>query len=90
MWLWGHSLFKIIQLGQFFMELSDYYDAPPHKQSPTLRSCRINERLIKLGKHNRSLKVAMQGPELLAHPSYIHTLLFFSYKRRTHFLKENI
>jgi hypothetical protein len=23
-------------------------------------------------KHNRSLKVAVQGPDLMAHPSYIH------------------
>jgi hypothetical protein len=27
MWLWGHSLFKIRHLGQFFMEPSDNYDA---------------------------------------------------------------
>jgi hypothetical protein len=26
-----------------------------------------------MAKHNRSLKVVVQGPELLAHPSHIHT-----------------
>jgi hypothetical protein len=49
----------------------------PHKQSPTLHlSCSVNKRLIKKGKHNRSLKVALQGPDLLAHPhKYIHTYM---------------
>jgi hypothetical protein len=31
--------------------------------------------LIKKGKHNGSLKVAVQGPDLLAHPSYIYTYI---------------
>jgi hypothetical protein len=29
----------------------------------------VNEK----GKHNTSLKIAAQGPELMAQPSYIHT-----------------
>jgi hypothetical protein len=46
----------------------------PPKQSPTLRlRCRINKRLIKKGTHNRSLMIAVQGQDHLAHPSYIHT-----------------
>jgi hypothetical protein len=27
------------------------------------------------GKHNRSLKVAVQGPDFMAHPLYIHTYI---------------
>jgi hypothetical protein len=34
---------------------------------------RSNKGLIKKRKHNRSLKVTVQGLDLLAHPSYIHT-----------------
>jgi hypothetical protein len=56
-------------------EASDYYDIP-HKQSPTFHSkCRINKGLIKTGKHNRSLKVKVQGHDLMAHPSYIHSFI---------------
>jgi hypothetical protein len=60
-------------LGQFFMEPSDYYDAPINTSPTFLSRCRINEVLIKKGKHKISLKVAVQGPDLMSHPSYIHT-----------------
>jgi hypothetical protein len=50
-------------LGQFFIEPSDYYDAP------------INKVLHRKRKHNRSLKVAVQGPDFMAHPLYLHTYI---------------
>jgi hypothetical protein len=31
---------------------------------------------LSFGKHNRSLKVAVQGLDFMAHPLYIHTLSF--------------
>jgi hypothetical protein len=46
--------------------------AAPKKLSPTLHSkCRIDKGLIKKGKHNRSLKVAVQGPDYYG-PPLIH------------------
>jgi hypothetical protein len=60
-------------LGQFFMEPSDYYDAPINKVLHFIRGVG----LINKGKHNRSLKVALQGPDLwpIPHASYIHTYI---------------
>jgi hypothetical protein len=51
------------QLGQFFIEPSDYYDAPINNVLHFIRGVG----LIK----GRSLKVAVQGLNLMAHPSYI-------------------
>jgi hypothetical protein len=62
------------QLGQFFMEPSDYYDAPINKVLHFIQS----EGLIKGSqkrKHNRSQKVAVQGPDYCGPPlmhSFIH------------------
>jgi hypothetical protein len=62
----AHVRFR--HLGQFFMEPSDYYDAPIDKVLHFIRGVGSIEK----GKHNRSLKVAVQGPDLMAHPSYIN------------------
>jgi hypothetical protein len=51
------------------MELSHHYDAPINKVLHFIRSVAS----IK-GKHNRSLKVTVQGPDLLAHPSHIEAV----------------
>jgi hypothetical protein len=61
MWLWGHSLFKILSPGPVFYE-TKWLLWRPYKPSPTFHlKCRIDTGLIKKGKHNWSLKVAMQG-----------------------------
>jgi hypothetical protein len=79
MWLWCHSLFKISSPGPVFHG-TQWLLWRLHKQSSTLHSkCRINKRLIIQEKHNRSLKYAVQGPDLLAHPSYIHTVHIYTY-----------
>jgi hypothetical protein len=62
-------------LGQFFMEPTDYYDAPIN--SPTFHSkCRINKGLIKRGStidHWRSrCKGRISGPPLVH--TYIHNI----------------
>jgi hypothetical protein len=58
-------------LGQFFMDPSDYYDAPISIILHLIRSVGLKKGYSK-GKHNRSLKVAVQGPDLMAHPLDIH------------------
>jgi hypothetical protein len=57
----------------FFMEPSDYYDAPIDKALHFISRCRINKGLIKRGKHNRSSEVAVQG--LVLWPILIHTFV---------------
>jgi hypothetical protein len=53
------------------MEPSDYYDAPLNKVLFHSK-CRIDKGLNKKGKHNRSLKVAVQRPE---GPPVIHSFV---------------
>jgi hypothetical protein len=57
---------RFCHLGHFFMEPSDFYDAPMIKVLHFIRSVE----LIK-GQSNRSLKVAVQGPDLMAHPLHL-------------------
>jgi hypothetical protein len=75
------AYFRFHHLGQFFMEPSDYYDAPI-KQSPTFCcKCRVYKGLIKKGKHNISLKVAVQGLDYYGPPlmhSFIQHATFIS------------
>jgi hypothetical protein len=49
-------------LGQFFMELSDYYDSLINRVLHFIRSVGLLKSETK-GKHNRSLTVVVQGPD---------------------------
>jgi hypothetical protein len=51
--------FRLRHLGQFFMEPSDYYDAPVSKVLHIIRSMGLIKGYSK-GKHNRSAMVAVQ------------------------------
>jgi hypothetical protein len=74
-WLWGCSSCKISSPGPV-LHGTKWLLWRPHMQSPTLHSrCWINKGLIKRGKHNRSLKVAVQGLDFMAHHFYIHTYI---------------
>jgi hypothetical protein len=55
-------------LGQFFMEPSNYCDALINKALQFIRSVGF-----KKGKHDRSLKVAVQGPDHFG-PPLVHSL----------------
>jgi hypothetical protein len=54
------------------MEPSDYYDAPMKNVLHFIRDVGLIKGSQK-AKHNRSLKVAVQGPDLTAQPSHPHT-----------------
>jgi hypothetical protein len=54
----AHVIFR--HLGQFFMEPNDYYDAPIDKVLHFIRGVGLIG-VTQKGKHNRSLKVAVQG-----------------------------
>jgi hypothetical protein len=65
----AHIRFR--HLGHFFMQPSNYYDAPIDKVLHFTRCVgliRVNQKR----KHNRSSKVAVQGPVFVAHSLYIH------------------
>jgi hypothetical protein len=78
MWLWGHSLFKISSPRPVFYG-TKWLLWCPHKQRPTFHSkWRIDKGLIKMGKHNKSLKVAVQGLDYYGPPlmhSFIHSFI---------------
>jgi hypothetical protein len=59
------------------MEPSDYYDAPINKVLHFIRNVGLIKGQSK-EKHNRSLKVKVQGPDFMAHPLYIHTYMLLA------------
>jgi hypothetical protein len=66
----AHIRFR--HLSQFFIEPSDYYDAPIDNVLHFIRGVgliRDNQK----GKHNRSSQIAVQELVFVAHPLYIHT-----------------
>jgi hypothetical protein len=66
----AHLRFR--HLGQYFMQPSDYYDAPVNKDLHFIRSVglmRVNQN----EKHTRSQMVAMQGPHYCGPPLHIHS-----------------
>jgi hypothetical protein len=75
LWLWGHGLFKILSPGSVFYG-TKWLLSCPHKLSPTFHSkCGIDRGLIIKGKHNSSLKVAVEGPDYYGHPLCIHSFI---------------
>jgi hypothetical protein len=75
MQLWGHSIMWASSLQNQVTTMM------PHKQSPTFHSkCRINEGVNLKGKHNRSLKVTVQGAGLLW-PLLIHSFINYPGKK---------
>jgi hypothetical protein len=85
MWLWGHSLYKISSPGPVLYG-TKWLLWHPLKQSPTFHSkYRINKGLIKKGKHNRSLKVTVQGPDYYG-PSFMHSFILSTWKVFIHIL----
>jgi hypothetical protein len=72
---------KFRHLGQFFLEPSDYYNAPINKVLHFIQSAELI-RGWSQGKHNRSLMVAVQGPDCsppLLH-SFIHSIMWGIYE----------
>jgi hypothetical protein len=59
---------RFCHLAQFFMEPGDSYDAPINKVLPFVQSIELLK-----GKHNESLKVAVQGLDYYG-PPLIHSL----------------
>jgi hypothetical protein len=62
-------------LGQFFIEPSDYYDAPINRDLHFIRSAELIKGSSK-GKHNRSVMVAVQGPNYYGPPFHIHSFMY--------------
>jgi hypothetical protein len=59
-------------LGQYFLEPSDYYDAPIDRVLHFIRSVGLIKGQSK-GKHNRSVMVTVQGPNYYGPPLHIHS-----------------
>jgi hypothetical protein len=69
MWLWGNSFLRFHHLGQFFMEPSDYYDAPINKVLHLIRSVG----LINMGSTIDHWWSQCKGRIIMDHPLCSHS-----------------
>jgi hypothetical protein len=75
-------------LGLFFMEPSDYYEAPINKVLHFIRSVGlIKERVNQKENNNRSLKVAVQGPDYWG-PLLVHSFIHITWNEANKILRD--